>query len=108
MIASDDIQGRVEENLHDWNLTVEKLADLLHISPSLLRELSQHYFDMTPHQYIESRRMSKAMQLLSLPIPLAVLCRQIGYNCQRSFRRAFHLAVGMTPSDFRKKMLHMK
>jgi AraC-like DNA-binding protein len=108
MIASNDIQERVEENLHDYNLTVEKLADLLHISPSLLRELSRLYFAMSPHQYIESRRMTRALQLLTLPIPLTELCRQIGYNCVRSFRRAFHMAVGMTPSAFRKKVLHTK
>ena len=105
MIASKLVETLVEENLQDWTFCVEKLVDMLHISPTCLRELTRKYFNQTPHQYIESRRLQKALLLLPLPKHLYEVCKLVGYNCVPSFRRAFTLTFGMTPSEHRTKVL---
>ena len=102
-IAPDLIDRVVEENLHDWTFSVERLADLLQISPSYLREHTQRYFGMTPHQLIESRRLQLAVLLLPQHERLYEVSKLIGYNCVRSFRRAFTMRYGMTPSAYREK-----
>jgi AraC-like DNA-binding protein len=107
MISSKSIKALVEKHLHECTFCVETLADKLQISPSFLRELTRKYFNKTPHQYIESRRLQRALSLLPLHKRIYEICKLVGYNCVRSFRRAFTLAFGMTPSEYRVKILHM-
>jgi len=103
MITSEQILTEIDENLHNWTFSVEPLAEILHISPSFLRELTQQYFGKTPHQLIVSRRMKRTLILMPQVKHLYELYPLVGYNCMRTFRRDFTREFGMTPTMYRLK-----
>lgn len=106
MRIADQIEWFIQENLHNISFGVEMLADLLHISPSFLRENTQANFGVSPHRLIERRRIQRALILWPQYRYLHELARAVGFQSVRTFRRAFRIHVGMTPSEYQKRQLY--
>jgi len=105
MRIADQIERIIQENLHNVSFGVEMLADLLHISPSFLRELTHEHFAFSPHRLIEKRRIDRAILLWPQYPYLHQLARAVGFQSVRTFRRAFRIHMGMTPSEYQKRRL---
>ena len=51
-------------------------------------------------------RFERAKDLLAQSgLPLGAIADQLGFGSQSHFTRAFHTAVGVTPSEFRRHAL---
>ncbi len=103
MRIADQIERIIQENLPNINFGVEMLADQLRISPSFLRERTHEYFGFSPHFLIEKRRIERAVQLWPQYPYLHQLARAVGFQSVRTFRRAFRIHMGMTPSEYQKR-----
>jgi AraC-like DNA-binding protein len=87
------------------NLTLDRLAEHLSLSPKLLsgvinRQLNQNFFEL-----INSYRIDEAKTLL-LRAPektgLSVIF-EAGFNSKATFNTIFKRKVGLTPTEFREK-----
>jgi len=87
----------------DANLSLQKLANYLAISPNYISQtlnetLSINFFDFVNQWRIEDAKPKIiANQDTILDIALAV-----GFNARSSFYKAFKQNTGKTPSEFRK------
>jgi AraC-like DNA-binding protein len=90
----------------DGDLTLQKLAKALSISPHHLsqtinEQLNQNFFD-----FINSYRIEEAKRMLLDPAKkhysILAVSEEVGFNSKSAFNTAFKKHVNMTPSEFRK------
>ena len=93
------------------DLIEAKLADPLHLA-DLAREAGQSEFHfarafktslgITPHEYLNRRRIEKARQLIARGDSLAEVALACGFSNQSHLNRQFRRLVGMSPGRYRK------
>jgi AraC-like DNA-binding protein len=91
---------------YDKPINLNDIAQIACLSPNhLLRTYSQIY-DKTPHQHISQFRIQKAKQLLlNLDFSITDITFEIGLNNPVSFSKMFKQHVGISPLEFRKKVI---
>ena len=89
------------------NWTIEKLAKDVGLSRSVLAQRFTHLVGMPPMQYLAKWRMQIASGLLSDgSANVATVAAEIGYASEAAFSRAFKKMVGISPSDWRRRLTH--
>ena len=92
----------IDENLFA-DLNLEMLSDAAHMSRSYFSSLFKQLNGLSPWEYIVSRRVSHAANLLrttSLPVTqIAIAC---GFNSTANFNYAFRRQTSKTPTQYRK------
>jgi AraC-like DNA-binding protein len=90
----------------DGDLTLQKLAKTLAISPHHLsqminEQLNQNFFD-----FVNLYRIGEAKRMLRDParkhFSILTISEEVGFNSKSAFNTAFKKHVNMTPSEFRK------
>jgi AraC-like DNA-binding protein len=90
----------------DGDLTLQKLAKALSVSPHHLsqtinEQLNQNFFD-----FINTYRIEEAKRMLRDPgkkhYSILAVSEEVGFNSKSAFNAAFKKHVNMTPSEFRK------
>lgn len=99
------VDSTIERLMHDKNLTAVQLAAELNIHPQQLRRLIRSITGMKSSDYIKTKKITRAKQLLLEQDLLTVA--KVGYLCgfdePTHFTRFFKHTMGMTPSKFRKQ-----
>lgn len=100
----------VEEKPYlEATLTINDLSNKLNIPVrdlSLLinHNLNQHFFD-----FVNSYRIKKAMEILTDPnkkeLTVLEVLYEVGFNSKSSFNTAFKNYTGLTPTEYRQKLL---
>ena len=97
---------RTEKPYLDGDITLQKLAKALGISPHHLSQtinehLKQNFFD-----FINTYRIEEAKRMLLDPAKkhysILAVSEEVGFNSKSAFNTAFKKQVKMTPSEFRK------
>ena len=98
----DRLDGYIDQHIGD-GITVDDLADLLGCSKFyFLREFKKR-MDITPYQYLMSKRLDRSRVLLALPgNSIASVGLALGFNDQAHFTRAFKNQFGVTPGQYQK------
>ncbi|WP_052380506.1 response regulator [Paenibacillus camerounensis] len=94
--------AHINGNLHR-NLSVADCAREVHLSPSYFSNLFKKEMGMTLAQYIISRRMEKAKELVLEGMQVQDIAVSLGYEDRPYFTELFKKYTGMTPTDFRSK-----
>jgi AraC-like DNA-binding protein len=83
-------------------ITLNELADYCNLSlSSFKREFAKHYND-TPANYIKSKRLEKATELLMVSnMRITDVAFECGFNELANFTKSFHDKFGITPSNYR-------
>ncbi len=85
-------------------LSLDSLAQTLHISKFHISHLINGKLKMTFCDYINSIRIAAAIPLLEGgELTITELSHQVGYNSTRTFNRAFLRQTGMTPRAYRAR-----
>lgn len=85
---------------HSW--TVESLARECGISRSVLAERFTHYVGQSPMHYLGRWRMALAAGILrSSSQPITHVAKDVGYETDPAFTRAFRREFGMPPAAWR-------
>ena len=85
-------------------LTPALLAARSRLSTSRLARLTKKLFGLTPSQLIVKTRITIASRLLrETQLSVAAIAQQCGYGDQSAFTRAFRLASGVTPLEYRRR-----
>ena len=83
-------------------LDVPALARAAFISPAHFSRQFRRTFGETPHQYLLTRRLERAAELLrNTDRPIADICWRVGLRSLGSFTTSFRRAYGMTPAAYR-------
>jgi AraC family transcriptional regulator len=86
------------------DLSVDRLARLLQLSPGHFAILFKRRVGITPHQYVVQVRIDRACLLLrSTDLPILAIAHQIGLHTQSHFTRLFRQRMGLTPKQYRDR-----
>ena len=84
-------------------IKVTDVAEYVCINRSYLYTLFQNYLGMSPQQFLQTFRITKAKELLeSTDYSIESIALSCGYNDALVFAKAFHSMRGMSPSAYRK------
>ena len=107
--APSDQNGPVQKVIKDIHahlsedLSLERLAAEVYLSPSHLIRLFRAETQHSPHEYIVLLRMDRAKYLLkTTTIPIKTIAYEVGYRSESSFSGAFTERIGISPRKFRE------
>jgi AraC family transcriptional regulator of adaptative response / DNA-3-methyladenine glycosylase II len=84
-------------------LTIQSLADKLGISDRHLRRIFESQFGVSPLQYLQTRRLLTAKQLLAdTPLAISRVADMSGFASVRGFNAAFAKHYGLNPTQLRR------
>jgi AraC family transcriptional regulator len=99
------IREHIERHL-DQDLSLDRLAEVIGLSPSHFATLFRQSTGFTPHQYVCRRRIEHAQHLLidtkQELIDIAAAC---GFTSQSQFTTLFRKFTGVPPGKFRQEQL---
>jgi AraC-like DNA-binding protein len=88
-------------------LEVAALARSASVSPAYFSRSFKSAFGETPHQYLMSRRMERAMALLRAgDRSVTEVCFAVGFSSLGSFSTQFRRFVGDSPSAYQRRDDH--
>jgi len=92
---------RFENNLAE-PVTPASLARRAGLTPTRLARLIHRFFDLTPTQFLTQTRLTVAARLLrETGLGVCEIAHACGFYDHSAFSRAFHSAMGVTPSTYR-------
>lgn len=82
-------------------LTLQQLANLVHISTTYLHRIFRTQLGMTPGVYLAKVRIEESKLLLrDGALSMGEIAKQLGFPSQQQFSRQFRTVAGMTPSEY--------
>lgn len=95
----------VEENFCDPELDIQQISEHEYISPSSLQRAFQHYYAMSPKQYLIKLRLNRAVELLAEgELSVKEVAAACGFADEKYFSRVFSKRYGYPPSHFYRKL----
>lgn len=99
----DSIRRYVEENF-DKNISLDKISEMVHLSPNYISTLFRKQYNKSFSAYVSELKMEKAVYwLCHTDKNVDEISDRLGYANFRSFIRAFKNRYGVTPSQYRKE-----
>ncbi|TYQ18184.1 UNVERIFIED_CONTAM: Transcriptional regulator containing an amidase domain and an AraC-type DNA-binding HTH domain [Acetivibrio alkalicellulosi] len=93
---------------YEKNISLEKISDISNMSKFDVIRKFKESTGMTPHDYLLNIRIMKALEYLNNPtnkiIDVALLS---GFENHSHFSKIFKKKSGLTPSEYRKKVLYL-
>ncbi len=91
------------------NMSVAELAESCNMSISNFYTLFKKYKGMTPIEYRNHTRISRAMRILKSDKQLSIeeLSHLLGFDSPTYFRRTFKKTVGKTPREYRSSNIEL-
>jgi AraC family transcriptional regulator len=85
-------------------ITVKDMATVVDLSPSYFVRLFGTVYGVSPHQYVQSRRLARAKKLLTTlrDVPLKAIAVDCGFSDQSHMTRLFKEKLSVTPMQFRR------
>ena len=96
-----DILEDINQNFPTLH-SISELCTAHFVSPATLNRWFRSYLQITPHDYIESRRLSYAAKLLSEGRGVSEACLASGFSDCSHFIRLFRRKFGATPLQFKR------
>lgn len=100
------IKEYISKNYMDSMLSVKTIGDHVHRSTSYVCTVFKTETDETLNQYITEYRIEKAKRLLEDPCSkISDISSKVGYTDGNYFSKSFKKYVGLSPSEYRDKMV---
>lgn len=101
-----------EEKIYkDNSINKDKVAELLGTNRTYLSRIINEQAKLSFTHYVNRFRIDEAIRLLSDPenhTPLKALSAELGFNSISTFYNLFQTKVGMTPSQYRNKVMELQ
>lgn len=95
---------RYMEDNYMFDLSLDGVSEILHISPAYLSAQFKKYQKMNFLDCLTELRINAAKQLLTDPLRSAAeVASMVGYEDASYFARAFKKRTGMTPTQYRRE-----
>ena len=100
----EEIAAYIDAHYLDASLSLQSLTDRFNVSNKYLSLLCKERFGTTYLQYVQTKRIQKAVELLQEGThSLTEVSNMCGYTNQLTFRRNFKGVTGMNPSVYQQK-----
>ncbi|MBW7474754.1 response regulator [Paenibacillus oenotherae] len=97
----DRAKAFIEERFTE-DLSLEEVADYVHLNPYYLSKILKQQFGETFIDLLTRLRIDKAKGLIaSKSLSLKEICFEVGYKDPNYFSRVFKRVTGITPSEYR-------
>jgi two-component system response regulator YesN len=95
----------IEENFHDPDLNLEKVADQVYVSSCYLSRLFKEVTAYSFTEYLNRRRVSAAEKLLlTTGAKIYEIAEAVGFRDSHYFGIVFKKITGLAPSDYRDQI----
>lgn len=96
------VNDYIADHLNE-NITVDKLAEIVNMSPSHFSRVFKQKTGFSPYSYILTSRLNRAKYLLQVTdMTVASIAYDIGFNSESNFIYFFTENEGISPGKFRK------
>lgn len=93
----------ISDNM-DTRITIDRLAEIFHVSSTQLKNSFKAVYGMSVYSYIRTQKMqSAAVMLKETDRTILDIAGQYGYDNGSKFAKAFHDVMGETPKQFRQR-----
>ncbi|UOQ49275.1 response regulator [Gracilibacillus caseinilyticus] len=100
-----DALAYIREHYQDPHLTLEEVANILHVSSVYLSKTIKQELGVSYVQILTKMRLQAAKDLLkTTDYNIREIAEQVGYDSQHYFSTAFRKAVGVTPKQFKQQV----
>lgn len=100
------IKEYIHSHYHDEALSVRDIGSQVYLSASYVCTYFKNETGQTINQYLTDYRMKKAKELLAdSRYQIADISSKVGYSNGNYFSKSFKKLTGLSPSDYREKML---
>ncbi|QCJ44708.1 response regulator [Bacillus sp. S3] len=94
----------MKENFHESSLTLQRVAEVIHVSTPYLSNLFKLEKGFNFGDFLLELRMKRAMEILSSEdIKTSEVCEKVGYSNPQYFGICFKKYTGHTPAEYKKK-----
>lgn len=94
----------VTENLSNPSFSSTQLGEQLYMGHSTLNRKMKALYDTTPNDYIRTKRLAKAAEMLECGnYRVNEVCYAVGFNSPSYFAKCFKKAYGVLPVEWSKK-----
>lgn len=98
-----ELQEWINANPHA-DLSVESLAQRMHMSPRHFTRLFDQQVGMSPAKFVELARLSSAFFLLEQTLlPMDNVAKRCGFGTAENMRRSFQRHLKVSPQDYRTR-----
>lgn len=98
------VTGYMQEHL-DGEISLDDLSALVHLSRFHFCTAFRLATGRTPHEWLVIKRIEKARQLLTEPaLRITDIALAVGYGTPSAFTASFRKLVGVTPTEFRRRI----
>ena len=87
---------------------LDNIADEAYFSKFHFIRLFKKIYGKTPHQYLTTVRIEKALQLLRADTPVSEVCYAVGFESLSSFSGLFKRMVGLSPIAYQVQQQAIK
>ncbi len=96
----------IHKNYSMDTLSVKDISEHVHLSTAYACTIYKNETDQTINQYLTDYRIEKAKQLLTDPRnKIGEISSKVGYTDGNYFAKSFKKSVGLSPSEYREKMM---
>lgn len=100
------IKDYISKHYAEEHLSIKEISDHVFLSASYICTYFKAQTGQTLNQYITEYRMERAMQLLQdSRYQITDISEKVGYNNGNYFGKSFKKFTGLTPSQYREKIL---
>ena len=93
------------EHFHDQDLSVEKIASELYLSPAYFSSLFKKELGQTVVSFLTEQRLNEAIQLLETTDEKTyVIAERVGYTEANYFSYVFKKKYGISPNNYRRQL----
>ena len=96
------------DNNYPENIDLDNIADEAFFSKFHFIRQFKKIYGQTPHHYLRTVRIEKAMQLLRTDRSVSETCYTVGFESLGSFSSLFKRIVGTTPSAYLLRQQQIK
>lgn len=88
------------DNNYSEKIDLDNISDEAFFSKFHFIRQFKKIYGKTPHQYLTTVRIEKAMLLLKTDLPVATVCYEVGFESIGSFSTLFKRIAGLAPSSY--------
>ena len=98
------LEKTVQENLANPSFSNKMLEEILYMGHSTLNRKMKALLDTTPNDYIRTKRLAKAAEMLERGgHRINEVCYAVGFNSPSYFSKCFKKVYGVLPAEWGKK-----